>query len=115
MPSRFGGPPPEFDRRKGPEPRPVGESLDGLARRLGAPAAAPLGAVFNRWEEAVGEAIAARARPVSLADGVLVVAVDDPAWATQLRYLVNDLIAKVATVAGEGVVGRIEVRVERPR
>ena len=93
-------------------PRPVADSLEGLARRLGAPTAGALGAVFRQWEEAVGAAVAAHARPVSLADGVLVVAVDQPGWATQLRYLTNDLLTRLADVAGEGVVGRIDIRVE---
>jgi predicted nucleic acid-binding Zn ribbon protein len=93
-------------------PRPVSDGLEQLARRLGAPSAASLGAVFAHWEETVGEAIAAHARPVSLNDGVLVVAVDEPGWATQLRYLSTDLIRRLSDVAGDGVVGRIEVRVE---
>jgi predicted nucleic acid-binding Zn ribbon protein len=104
------------DDRRGP--RPVKDGLEGLARRLGAPTASSLGAVFSQWETAVGATVAAHARPVSLADGVLVVAVDEPGWATQLRYLTNDVLARLAEVAGAGVVGRIELRVEgakRPR
>jgi predicted nucleic acid-binding Zn ribbon protein len=93
-------------------PRPVKDSLEHLARRLGAPTATALGAVFSRWDEAVGATVAAHARPVSLADGVLVVAVDQPGWATQLRYLSADLLGRLAEVAGEGVVGRIDIRVD---
>ena len=107
--------PDEFDRREFRDPRPVGESLDGVARRLGAPTATSLGSVFTQWEAAVGPVIAGHARPIGLTDGVLTIAVDDPAWATQLRFLVNELVAKVAAVAGPGVVGRIDVRVEAPR
>jgi predicted nucleic acid-binding Zn ribbon protein len=104
------------DDRRGP--RPVKDGLEGLARRLGAPTASSLGAVFSHWEETVGKTVAAHARPLSLTDGVLVVAVDEPGWATQLRYLTNDLLSRLADVAGPGVVGRIELRVEgekRPR
>jgi predicted nucleic acid-binding Zn ribbon protein len=90
----------------------VKDSLEGMARRLGAPTASALGAVFRQWEEAVGATVAAHARPVSLADGVLVVAVDQPGWATQLRYLSADLLGRLADVAGEGVVGRIDIRVD---
>jgi len=93
-------------------PRPVKDSLEHLARRLGAPTATSLGAVFSRWEEAVGTTVAAHARPLSLTDGVLVVAVDQPGWATQLRYLSSDLLARLAEVAGDGVVGRIDIRVD---
>ena len=112
----FGPRPPERDPLAGkPEPRNLGESLDGLARRLGAPAASSMSAVFTKWADAVGPSIAAHARPVGLHDGVLTVAVDDPAWASQLRFLANELVAKVASVAGSDVVGRIEIRVESPR
>ncbi|HET9442844.1 MAG TPA: DUF721 domain-containing protein [Acidimicrobiales bacterium] len=97
------------------EPRPVREGLEALARRLGAPTASALGAVFARWEEAVGPAVAAHAQPVSLTDGILTVVVDEPGWATQLRYLNASLVARVAAVAGPGVVGRIEIRVRGPQ
>lgn len=93
-------------------PRPVKDSLEHLARRLGAPTATSLGAVFSRWEEAVGATVAAHAQPRSLTDGVLVVGVDQPGWATQLRYLSSDLLARLTEVAGDGVVGRIDIRVE---
>jgi hypothetical protein len=42
---------------------------------------------------------------------VLVIAVDEPGWATQLRYLESDLLGRLAGALGEGVVERVEVRV----
>lgn len=93
-------------------PRPVSESLESLARRLGAPTASALGAVFSRWEEAVGPTVAAHSRPVALTDGVLRVAVDQPGWATQLRYLTTTLMARLDDVAGAGVVRRIDIYVD---
>ncbi len=93
-------------------PRPVRDGLEPLARRLGAPTATALGAVFSRWDEAVGTSVAAHTKPISLQDGILVVAVDSPGWATQLRYLATDLMARLETVAGPGVVGRIDIRVD---
>jgi predicted nucleic acid-binding Zn ribbon protein len=95
-----------------PGPRRVGESLDRVAARLGVPDAAVLPAVFGNWAELVGERIAAHARPRWLRDGVLVVNVDEPAWATQLRYLETDLLARLAERVGPAAVTRIEVRVE---
>jgi predicted nucleic acid-binding Zn ribbon protein len=96
----------------GPGPRSVGESLDGFAKRLGVPQAGPLAAVFAHWEEIVGSSVAAHAKPVSVVKGALVVAVDQPGWATQLRYLGGRLVERIGEVAGEGVVDRLEVRVE---
>ena len=56
--------------------------------------------VFARWEEVVGAEVAAHAEPRSLRDGVLVIAVDQPAWATQLRFLGADLLARVRDATG---------------
>jgi predicted nucleic acid-binding Zn ribbon protein len=96
-------------------PRVVGESLAGLARRLGAPAPSLLTAVFNRWEEVVGPAVAAHARPVSLNRGVLVIGADQPAWASQLRYLGADLLARLSALSKEGEIERVEIKVIPPK
>ncbi len=96
-------------------PRRVGESIDRAAAAMGAPRASALHSVFVRWPELVGPAIAAHARPLSLKEGVLVIGVDQPGWATQLRFLDTSLIAQLAAALGDGVVTRIELRVVRAR
>ena len=96
-------------------PRAVRDSLDGFAKRLGVSEAGPLAAVFAHWQDIVGESVAAHARPLSLVRGALVVAVDQPGWATQLRYLAPRLVERIAEVAGPGLVERLEVRVEAPK
>jgi len=98
----------------GSDPRPVSESLDGMTRHLGGPKVSVLHAVFARWEEIVGAGVAAHAEPVSLRDRVLVIGTDQPAWATQLRFLGPDLLRRVAAVAGEEAVDRVEIRVRPP-
>jgi predicted nucleic acid-binding Zn ribbon protein len=97
---------------EGKDPRPVRESLDSFARSLGVAEAGPLAAVFAQWESIVGASVAAHARPVSLVRGALVVAVDQPGWATQLRYLGPQLVDRIGEIAGPGVVDRLEVKVE---
>jgi predicted nucleic acid-binding Zn ribbon protein len=67
--------------------------------------------LLTRWPELVGEGIAEHTRPRALRDGTLWVAVDDPAWATQLRWLEADLLARLGEVVGPDRVARIEVRV----
>ena len=91
----------------------MGESLDRVARRLGAPGARSLSAVFGHWDEIVGASVATHARPVSLRDGVLRVEVDEPGWATQLRYLAPDILRRCTEVAGPDVVVSVEVKVAR--
>jgi predicted nucleic acid-binding Zn ribbon protein len=92
-------------------PRLVRESLDSLARRLGTADPPLLTAVFAQWEDLVGPAVAAHARPLSLARRVLVVGVDHPGWATQLRYLAPELLDRLAAGAGPGQIERVEVKV----
>ena len=99
--------------RQPPEPRPIGEVVDRLVRGLGAPSAGAFAAVFARWKDVVGEQVAANAQPLTLHDGRLVVGVEQPGWATQLRYLETDLLGRLAEACGEGVVAAIEVRVKR--
>ena len=95
-------------------PRPAKASLDAIAHKLGAPKAASLAALFDRWAEIVGDAVAAHAQPRSLKRGVLSVAVDHPAWATELRYMEAEIMARSNGVAGAGTVAKIEVRVVPP-
>ena len=97
------------------DPRRLGDSLNRVADSLGGPAVGILTTVFAHWADAVGAQIAAHARPVSLAKGVLVVAVDQPAWATQLRFLSAEVLARLEQAAGTPVATHIEVRVASPK
>jgi len=92
----------------------MGDALDRVVRRLGGASADATTGLFERWPELVGEGVAASSRPLSIRGNVLMVAVDDPAWATQLRFLEAELLRRLADELGEGAVTSIEVRV-RPR
>lgn len=65
------------------------ETLEGILDRAGearfAPRRAPI--PYRVWAECVGPRIAARARPVALAHGVLTVRVATSTWATELGLL----------------------------
>lgn len=95
-------------------PKRIGDALDQVASRLKAPRAKVLAAVFDAWEELVGSVLAAHTTPVRLADGELVVAVDDPAWAAEMRFFSAELINRINAHAEEKAVDRLSVRV-RPR
>jgi predicted nucleic acid-binding Zn ribbon protein len=94
------------------DPIPLSSSLDAVVKSLRGPSRAAVGGVFGRWDEAVGEQIAAHVQPVKLDGGTLVVEVDDPVWATQVKFLASTIIERLRTVAGVEV-SRVEVRVER--
>lgn len=133
QPDRGAGRPPARRRREAPArpparwstlgarngPAPLRASLEEAVARLGharrrreapAPSAGLLGAVFSRWEEMVGPRLAGHVRPLEVSGDVLVVAVDQPAWATQVRLLGPQLLARVAEVAGTAPTG-LDVRV----
>lgn len=93
------------------DPRPVAESLDRITRAFGAPRARDLAALFSRWETVVGPEIAQHAEPRSLRDGVLILLVDQPAWATQLRYLAPELLARIGAGVSGSAVTEIQIRV----
>jgi predicted nucleic acid-binding Zn ribbon protein len=102
------------------EPIRLGDSLQqvvGALRPEQGPAAvaasaAAMGGVFGRWDEAVGTAVALHVQPIKLEGTTLVVKVDDPAWATQLKFLETTLKQRLLEVAGARI-ERIDVRVGR--
>ncbi len=94
------------------DPIPISQSLDGVVRSLRGPSREAVGGVFGRWVDAVGEQVAERVRPLKLDERVLVVEVDDPAWATQVKFLTATIIERLREVAGVEI-ERVEVRVDR--
>jgi len=102
------------------EPMPLRDALTGVVRslrgpesaRAGAVPAQAMGGVFGKWDEVVGPAVAAHVQPVKLDGDRLVVEVDDPAWATQLKFLEADLRERLRDVAG-ATIRQFEIRVKR--
>ena len=101
---RWSGPGP--DHR---DPQPLDTAARDLARRRGWSARVAEGAVFARWAGIVGDDIAEHARPTALRDGVLAIAAESTAWATQLRMMQTQLLAKIAAAVGDGVVAAVRI------
>lgn len=104
--------------RTNDEPVKLGDSLHGVVRSLrpesSGPTASALGGVFGKWEVAVGPAVAEHVHPLKLEGSTLVVQADDPAWATELKFLEGTLRERLREVTG-AVVEKIEVRVGQRR
>ncbi len=107
--------PPARPRRPSPGhdtgPRPLAEGLGDAVARLDTDAGA-LGALFGRWEEIAGPDLARHVRPLKLSGGVLWVAADHAAWATQVRALGAALLDRVGAIATSAPT-RLEVVVRR--
>jgi predicted nucleic acid-binding Zn ribbon protein len=95
-------------------PPAIGDLLDRVLAGFGAPPTRAMTTVFDAWPDVVGDVVAAHARPVSVDRGALVVAVDEPAWATELRYRRHELLDRLDAVLGPAVITSIEVRVRPP-
>jgi predicted nucleic acid-binding Zn ribbon protein len=97
------------------DPVPLRDALAGVGRDLGLPDPDHLTALLDAWPGIVGDTLARHATVRSLRDGVLVVAVDSPAVATQVKYLESEVRAAAAKHGGPGVVRRLNVVVQTPR
>ncbi|MGH9917915.1 MAG: DUF721 domain-containing protein [Nitrososphaerales archaeon] len=101
---------PPTSRTKGPAAEPNSPTRPSVGRMH---SAGSFGSVFSRWEELVGPAVARHATPVRLEGGTLVVAVDQPPWATQVRVLAPGIVARISEQTGH-LLDRLEVVVVRP-
>lgn len=101
--------------RSGPDrgPQRLGRALDRLMGTLRAPSVDVLDSVFTKWSEIVGEDVAAHSRPLSIDGGTLVVAAEDPTWASELRWLEKEVLARVSEVSGSDRISALNVRVAR--
>jgi hypothetical protein len=75
-------------RRKGQE-RPIGSALGDLVSAMPADVRQRMveAQAIDLWFEVVPEKIARHTRPLELRDGVLVIQVDSPVWATELTAM----------------------------
>lgn len=101
---RWSGPGP--DSR---DPQTFAAAAGAVARDRGWSRRVAEGAVFGRWTAVVGEGIAAHATPTALTDGVLTISAESTAWATQLRMVQAQVLAKIAAAVGDGVVRSVKI------
>lgn len=101
---RWSGPGP--DSR---DPQPLGRLTGRLADDRGWKSKIGEGTVFGLWGQIVGPDIAAHAVPTALNEGILQVQAESTAWATQLRYVQAQIIAKIAAAVGDGVVTSLRI------
>lgn len=91
------------------DPQPLGRLARDLAKKRGWSAHVAEGTVLGHWSSVVGQQIADHATPIALKDGVLSVAAESTAWATQLRMIQGQLLAKIAAAVGNGVVTSLKI------
>ncbi|HEX9178498.1 MAG TPA: DUF721 family protein [Mycobacterium sp.] len=91
------------------DPQLLGTVTRDLAATRGWSARVAEGTVFGSWASVVGAQISDHASPTALHDGVLNVTAESTAWATQLRMMQAQLLAKIAAAVGDGVVTALKI------
>jgi predicted nucleic acid-binding Zn ribbon protein len=69
--------------------------------------------VSEQWPSLVGRELAPHVRLGSLRNTTLTLEVDDPVWATPLRYLESGIVDTLAKRLGPGVVQAVKIVVRR--
>ncbi|MGH7856252.1 MAG: DUF721 domain-containing protein, partial [Candidatus Binatia bacterium] len=88
-------------------PRRAGGVLSELVERLEFRDRLREHRVWTVWEEVVGEILAARAEPIRIEDGKLVVRVANSAWMQELQFLKEEIRARLNERLGSRVVRNI--------
>lgn len=100
-------------RADGRDPLQLGAALERLKTERGWEMPMAVGGVMGRWPEIVGDDLAKHCVPLRYdddpAERVLTVQCDSTAWATQLRLLAPQLVARLNADLGQGTVKLIKV------
>lgn len=91
------------------DPQPFGALVSSVSKQRGWSGHVSEGTVLGSWSRVVGEDIAAHASPTTLRDGILHVSAESTAWATQLRMMQSQILAKIAAAVGNGVVKELRI------
>jgi len=92
------------------DPQPFGRMISRLLTERAWTTPVAVGGVMGRWDQIVGDEVAAHCRPETFEDHVLTVRTDSTAWATQVRLLAPSVLARLSDELGSGVVTRLVVK-----
>ncbi|WP_278313966.1 DciA family protein [Lolliginicoccus levis] len=91
------------------DPQALGSLANQIAKQRGWSGQISGGSVISHWERIVGPDIAEHATPVRLEAGLLSIETVSTAWATQLRYMQSQVLARIAASVGHGVVTTLRI------
>lgn len=92
------------------EPVHLRSVLEQLLKDFGTPDITVVTSIIDQWEEIVGSDLATKISAVAISGSELIVRVDDPAWASQISWLENQLLDKITRLIGEEKITSIRVR-----
>jgi predicted nucleic acid-binding Zn ribbon protein len=104
---RYDGPSYSGARPDERDPATIGAIVGQALPELGWVAPLAEARLMGQWATVVGPEIAARCHPVSLVDGELKVSAESTAWATQLRMMAPQILARITADLPRGLVKKI--------
>lgn len=87
----------------------LGDALDAVVQDRGWGTEINVHLLLGRWSELVGSAVAEHSTPETFREGVLSVRTSSTAWASQLRLMAPQLLAKMNASLGEGTIRLVKI------
>ena len=94
-------------------PQRVGKGIDRVMKHLDAPKVDVVETVFSEWSTLAGEVIGAHTRPQKITNGVLHLEVDDPAWASEMKWMSEELLRRISSRLESDEITEIQVHLAR--
>jgi predicted nucleic acid-binding Zn ribbon protein len=91
------------------DPQPAGLVLDAVLTRRGWKKHVSVASLLQRWSEFVGDINAAHTTPEKWESGVLTIRAESTTWATSLRAMAPQIIAKMNEILGPKTVTRLSI------
>lgn len=91
------------------EPEKLGDSILGALNRMGFAERLHKQEAVVRWNEIVGETIAAETEPIRIDGDTLVIKVYQAAWRQQLVFLKDELLSKLEVEVGKDLIKDIRL------
>ena len=88
---------------------PIGKIVEGLLREKPFARGLPIGRLAADWSAVVGPRLATETAPVSLEEGVLIVAASSGPWGAQARFLGEEIRKRANDALGAEDVKRVQV------
>ena len=105
---------PEEEQWSGPgpsvrDPQPAGVILDAVLKRRGWKKQVSVMSLLPRWAEFVGDVNAEHTKPEKWEAGVLTVRAESTTWATSLRTMAPQIIARLNEILGPKTVTKLQI------
>lgn len=91
------------------DPSPLGDALESVIKERGWSTEINVHLLLGRWSELVGEAVAQHSTPEAFRGGVLVVRTSSTNWASQLRLMAPQVLARMNESLGQGSITRVQI------